>query len=173
MGTARFYSRFGDETDPASNAPAATAAEASGASAPSNGHQLRRNIRGFDASTDEAVFIAYVLPPNYVSGGTLVFRWSANATSGNVIWKTGYALSTNGTTDFDGLAIGTVTPASAQAASATAGVEVSKSITLGITGAVAGQTLWVYLGRDADNASDTMTGDAELCEPWYLEVNTT
>lgn len=164
---------FGDETDPASNPPAAVASEASGASAPTNGQQLRRRFRGFDSATDEGIFLTFILPPNYVSGGTLVFRHSSNATSGNIIWKTGYALATLGTTDFDGVAIGTVTAASAAATSGTAGVETAKSIDLGVTGATAGQVLYVYLGRDADNAADTVNAnDAELAEPWYLEVTT-
>lgn len=169
MATARIFQWFGDESDPASNAPAAVASEASGAAAPSNGHQLRRRIRGFDSATDEAIFLVFLLPSNYSSGGTLTFRFSSNATSGNVIWKTAYALSTLGTTDFDGIAFGTVTASAAQATPGTAGVEKSVSIDLGVSGAVAGQVLYVYLGRDADNASDTVNAnDAELCEPWLL-----
>jgi hypothetical protein len=171
MPTAKIYQWFGDESDPASNAPAAVASEASGAAAPSNGHQLRRRIRGFDAGTDEGTFLVFVLPTNYSSGGTLAFRYSSNATSGNVVWKTGYALATPGTTDFDGVAIGTVTAASPAAVPGTAGVEANVSIDLGVTGATAGQTLYVYLGRDADHASDTATGDAEWAEPWYLSIS--
>ena len=173
MATARIFQWFGDESDPAANAPAAVASEASGAAAPSNGHQLRRRIRAFDGATDEAIFLIYLLPSNYSSGGTLTFRFSSNATSGNVIWKTAYALSTPGTTDFDGLAFGTVTAASAVATSGTAGVETTKAIDLGVTGATAGQILYVYLGRDADNASDTVDAtDVELCEPWLLTFTT-
>ncbi len=175
-GTARVYFRWGDEIDPATNAPdtAATGTEASGAAAPTNGQQLRRKFRGFDSATDEGTFFVHVLPSNYVSGGSLTFDWSSNATSGNVIWKTGYALSTQGTTDFDGLAIGTVTAASAQACSATAGVEVTKTIDLGVTGATAGQKIYIYLGRDADNASDTVNAnDAELAQPILFTYTTT
>lgn len=172
MATARIFVFFGDETDPATNAPAAVASEASGAAAPTNGQQLRRRFRGFDSATDEGIFLTFLLPSNYSSGGTLTFRHSSNATSGNIIWKTGYALSTPGTTDFDGVAIGTVTAAAASATNATAGVETSVSIDLGVTGATAGQILYVYLGRDADNASDTVNAnDAELCEPLLLTFN--
>lgn len=173
MGTARIFQWFGDESDPASNAPAAVASEASGASAPTNGQQLRRRIRGFDSATDEGVFLIYTLPANYSSGGTLSFRYSSNATTGNVIWKTGWALATPGTTDFDGVAIGTVTAATANAVPGTAGVEKTVSIDLGVTGATVGDVLYVYLGRDADNASDTVNAnDAELCEPWLLTFTT-
>lgn len=173
MATARIFVWYGDETDPATNAPAAVASEASGAAAPTNGQQLRRRHRAFDSTTDEGIFLIFTLPSNYSSGGTLSFRWTTNATSGNVIWKTGYALSTVGTTDFDGLAIGTVTAAAASAANATAGVETAVSIDLGVTGAVAGNILYVYLGRDADNASDTVNAnDAELAEPILLTFTT-
>lgn len=169
MATARIYGWFGDETDPASNAPAAVASEASGAAAPANGQQLRRRIRGFDSATDEGIFLIFSLPSNYASGGTLSFRYSSNATSGNVVWKTAFALSTPGTTDFDGVAFGTVTAAAANATPATAGVAKTVSIDLGVTGAAVGDTLYVYLGRDADNAADTVNSDdAELCEPWFL-----
>jgi hypothetical protein len=171
MAIARHYQCFGDETDPASNAPAAAASEASGAAAPSNGQQLRRRFRGFDASTDEGIFLTFLLPSNYASGGTLTFRYSATATSGNVVWKTGWALSTPGTTDFDGVAIGTVTAAAANAVPGTSGVEKTVAIDLGVTGAAVGDVLYVYLARDADHASDTATGDAELCEPWFLSHN--
>lgn len=173
-GTARIYQWFGDETDPASNAPALVASEASGAAAPTNGHQLRRRYRGFDSTTDEAIFLTFVFPSNYVSGGTLTFRYSTNATSGDVVWKHAYALTTPGTTDFDGVAFGTVTAAAADTVPGTAGVEKTVTLDLGITGAQAGQVLYVYLGRDADAAGDTMTGnDAELCEPWLLTFTTT
>lgn len=175
-GTARILQWAGDEQFPATNAAGGGAwtTEASGAAAPTNGQQLRRRYLPFDPTTDEGVFFVYLIPSNYVSGGSLTFRWSSNATTGNVIWKTAYALSTPGTTDFDGVAFGTVTAASAQATSATAGIEVSKTIDLGISGATAGQVLYVYLGRDADNASDTMdANDAEFCEPWMLAFTTT
>jgi hypothetical protein len=172
MGSARHYGHFGDEVDPASNAPAAVVSEASGAAAPSNGQQLRRRFRGFDQTTDEGIFLTFVLPSNYSSGGTLTFRYSTSVTSGNVVWKTGYALSTPGTTDFDGVAIGTITPATASAVPASAGIEKSVSIDLGMTGATVGQVLYVYLGRDADHASDTAAADAELCEPWILTHTT-
>jgi hypothetical protein len=115
------------------------------------------------------VFFTFLLPSNYASGGTLTFRYSTDATSGNVVWKTGFAVSTPGTTDFDGVAIGTVTAVAADAVPSTAGVEKSVAVDLGVTGATAGSVLYVYLGRDADNASDTVnSNDVELCEPWIL-----
>lgn len=174
MGTARVLQWFGDETDPASNAAVAVASEASGGAAPTNGQQLRRRIRTYDGATDQGLFFTVLLPSNYVSGGALTIRWSSNATSGNVVWKTAYALSTPGTTDFDAVVFGTVSTASAQATSGTAGVETSKTIDLGVSGAVAGQVLYIYLGRDADSATDTMSANtAELCEPWLISFTTT
>lgn len=174
MASARIYQWAGDEQFPATNAAGGGTwtTEASGAAAPTNGQQLRRRFLPYDPTTDEGAFFIYTLPSNYSSGGTLSFRWSSNATSGNVIWKTAYALETVGTTDFDGVAFGTVTAAAASAANATAGVATSVSIDLGVTGATAGQVLYIYLGRDADNASDTVNAnDAEFLEPWLLTFN--
>lgn len=174
MGTARIYQWAGDELFPASNAPGAGAwtTEASGASAPTNGQQLRRRFLPFDADTDEGVFFRFVLPSNYASGGTLTFRYSSNATSGAVVWKSAYALLVPGTTDFDGLAFGTVTAAAANTVPGTAGVEKSVSIDLGVSGATAGDVLFVYLGRDADDAGDTAASDAEFAEGWLLTFAT-
>jgi hypothetical protein len=176
MATARILQWFGDETDPAANAPAtaSTGTEASGAAAPSNGSQLRRRFRGFDPTTDETLHLWFKLPANYVSGGTLVFNYSTNATTGNVIWKTAWCLLVSGTTDFDGAAFGTVTAQSANATPGTAGVTKEVSLDLAVTGAAPGDLLAVMLGRDADNGSDTVNGsDAELCEPWMLTFTVT
>lgn len=174
MGTAKFYLWPGDEFFPSTNAAGggAWSTENSGASAPTNGQILPRKFLPFDASTDEGVFWLFRLPANYASGGTLTFDWSSNATTGNVVWKSAYVLSTPGTTDFDGLALGTVTAGSASATHGTAGVEKTQTIDLGVTGATVGQKLYVYLGRDADNASDTMSGDAELSVGFFLSIET-
>src|SRR5512139_3310162 len=113
MPTARIFQSFGDETDPAANAPAAVASTASSTAAPSNGHQLRFRSRDFDQTTDEALFFYFQLPSNYSSGGTLGFNWLTTLTSGNVVWKSAYVLvhpSAEGTpTDLDAGVTGTVT----------------------------------------------------------------
>lgn len=169
MATARILLWYGNETDPATNAPAAVASTASSASAPTNGQQLRFRSRDFDAGTDEGLFFYFALPSNYSSGGTLNLNWLTTVTSGNCVWKTGFVVvhpSSEGTpTDLDAAAIGTVTAATAAAAPGTAGYVKQTSIDLGVTGGHASDLLVVYLGRDADNASDTIAADVKLLEP--------
>lgn len=176
MATGRLLLFFGDETDPASNAPAAVASTASSASAPSNGQQLRFRSRDFDQSTDEGIFWYIALPSNYSSGGTLNLNWLTTVTSGNCVWKTGFVVihpSSEGTpTDLDAAAIGTITAATAAAAPGTAGYVKQTSIDLGVTGAHAGDLLVVYLGRDADNGSDTVAADVKLLEPTSITFTT-
>lgn len=169
MSTGRIFQWFGEETDPSTNPAVALANEASGASAPTNGSILRRRIRTFDQATDQTAHLWFPLPANYISGGTLNFEYTTNATTGNVIFKTAYALMVPGTTDFDTLAFGTVTSAAANAVPASAGVAKAVSIDLGVTGAVANSLLAVMFGRDADNAADTVNSNTvEWMEPWYL-----
>lgn len=171
MGTARIIQWPGDEAD-TSAPPAAWATDTSGGSPPTNGLAVPQRFRGFDAGSDEAISLVYLLPSNYASGGTLSFRFaSAAATSGNCIWKHAYALERPGTTDWDTIVYGTVST-STVATSGTAGVAVSVSLTLGVSGAAAGDILHVFLGRDADNVSDTLAGDAEFRAPWLLTFST-
>ncbi len=176
MATGRLLLWFGDETDPASNAPAAVASTASSASAPTNGQQLRFRSRDFDQSTDEGLFWYVALPSNYSSGGTVNLNWLTTVTSGNVVWKTGFVVvhpaSEGSPTDLDAAAIGTVTAASAAAAPGTAGQVKQTSIDVGVTGAHAGDLLVVYVGRDADNASDTVAADVKLLEPTSITFTT-
>lgn len=160
MGTGRHLFHPGDEVD-TSAPPAAWATDTSGGSPPTNGLAVPVRFRGFDAASDEAIGYTFTLPSNYSSGGTVAFRFSsAAATSGNCVWKHAYALETVGTTDWDGIVYGAVST-STVATSGTAGVAVAVSLTLGVTGAAAGNILHIFLGRDADNAADTLAGDAE------------
>lgn len=177
MTTARIYQAFGQESDPAANAPAAVASTASSGSAPTNGSQLRFRSRDFDASTDETIHLAFWLPSNYLSGGTLDISWLTTVTTGNVVWKTASVLvhpaSEASPTDLDAAVFGTVTAQTAAAVPATAGQVTQSSFSLGITGGHAGDLLRVMLGRDADNTSDTAAADLKLLEPWFLEINVT
>lgn len=176
MPTGVVYQWFGDETDPAANAPATVAATASSGSAPANGQQLRFRSRDFDASTDEGVFFHATLPTSYSSGGTLNISWLTTATANDVVWKTAWVVvhpsSEASPTDFDAAVFGTVTAASAVTVPGTAGYVKQQSITLGVTGAHAGDHLVVYLGRDADNVADTCTADVKLLEPWSISFAT-
>lgn len=170
MASARIFTWPGDETD-TSAPPAAWATDTSGGSPPTNGLAVAQRFRGFDAASDEAIALTYQLPSNYSSGGTLSFRFSsAAATSGNCVWKYAYALERPGTTDQDTIVYGTVST-STVATNGTAGVAANVSLDLGVSGAAVGDILHVFLGRDADNAADTLAGDAELRAPLLLTFN--
>jgi hypothetical protein len=171
MATGRIIQWPGDETD-TSAPPAAWATDTSGGAAPTNGVAVPQRFRGFDAATDESIALTYYLPTNYSSGGALLFRFaSAAATSGNCVWKYAYAIERPGTTDQDTIVYGTVST-STVATNGTAGVAANVSLTLGVSGAVAGDILHVFLGRDADNAADTLAGDAEFRAPWIFTYTT-
>lgn len=176
MSSARIYQSFGSESDPATNAPAAVATTASSGSAPTNGSQLRYRSRDFDQSTDETIHLAFWLPSNYASGGTLNVDWLTTVTSGAVVWKTAWVLvhptSEGSPTTLTTTSFGTVTAASAATVPGTAGQVKTSALDLGVTGAHAGDLLRVMFGRDADNASDTAAADVKLLEPWFLTVNT-
>lgn len=117
----------------------------------------------FDASTDEVVMWSRMCPPNWGSGFTVRGKWkAATATSGNVMWKAGLAVLTDGSTDDDAVAFIAVDLSSASAAPSTQGQLKEFTITVTTTGLAANKQYRLFLGRDADNASDTMTGDAIL-----------
>lgn len=177
MATGRIYQHFGDETDPATNAPAAVASTASSTAAVTNGPQLRFRSRDFDATTDESIMLYFQLPSNYLSGGALNIEWISTNTSNAVVWKTAWVLihpsSEGSPTDLDAAVFGTVTSASAATVPSTAGQVKQTSIDLGVTGAHANDLLVVMLGRDANHGSDTNTVDAKLLEPWLLTFTVT
>lgn len=176
MGSARIVGWFGNEVSAATNPPASVATTSSSTVAPSNGHKLVFRSRDFDQDTDEAIFIYFALPTNYSDGGTLNFQWLTTVTTGNVIWKTAYVVvhpsSESSPTDLDAAVTGTVTAQTAVAVPGTAGQVKQSAFDLGVTGAHAGDLLVVYLGRDADNASDNAAADVKLLEPWSLSFTT-
>ena len=116
----------------------------------------------YDDTTSESGVFVGVLPEAASLGSGLIVRlwWMAKtATSGNVVWgvqfeKTG---TDNDADSFDTAATGT------SAANGTSGIETLASITITtIDSLAAGDRFRLKIYRDAANASDTMTGDAEL-----------
>jgi hypothetical protein len=117
-------------------------------------------VLDFDAGTDESAQGAFKLPSDWSGAIDFDGVWFAAATSGNVIW----ALQTVCVADAE-----TGDPAFNTAQTAT---DAAKGTTLQwndfsiasvtTTGCAAGETLMFKFFRDADNGSDTMTGDARL-----------
>lgn len=126
-----------------------------------------RAILDFDATTDESAVFSAVLPFEYAGSGVRVYLyWSAStATSGDVVWNAAIER-----TDLSVLDIDADSFAAAQAATTTApstsGMVVRTTINISngaqMDSLAAGELFRLKITRDADNASDNMTGDAEL-----------
>lgn len=153
-----------DDSDSSNRGPAPRREVSSGA-APANAPKLVQFMWAFDASTDEAIMWGFLLPADYVSGGTLRLKYKmASATSGNVVWKAAIAGCVDSSTDDDAAAFNAVTTASVSAVPGTQGQVKEVTIALGtLTNVAASRKVVVLLGRDANNASDTASGDAYLC----------
>lgn len=120
----------------------------------------------FDAATDEAVFFDF-RAINYGSGNlTVDLDWYADtATSGNIVWGAQLAAITP---DTDSQDVETDSLATANTVTdshiGTVGQRLHRaSITVSNLDSLAsGDDVRLRIYRDADNASDTMTGDAIL-----------
>lgn len=119
----------------------------------------------FDASTDEMLFWSLRMPDDYASAPVLKVQYKmASATSGNLILDAYVMAVTDGdATDVDANDFATVNTSATTAVPGTAGHLDEISITLTNADSVAaGDFVVVRLGRDADNGSDTATGDCEV-----------
>ena len=122
-------------------------------------------VLDFDDSTDEHAVFEFVMPRNYAAttGVTVSIFWAAtSATSGDVVWNSAFERM-NTDTDSDSYATAN---AVTDTTNGTAGIIETATIAHtdgaqidSIAVAEAGR---LKISRDANNASDTMTGDAEL-----------
>lgn len=114
----------------------------------------------FDPTTDEHWMWGVQVPGDYASGGTLKLRFGSDATTGNVVWKAGVALADiTANTDTDSFVFIAGDVSSATAVHATSGALVAVDITLTVTSVAAGDGIVIFIGRDADNASDTVNSN--------------
>ena len=119
-------------------------------------------ILDFDDATDESAIFLGIIPEaaSLASGLKIRIIWTAaTATSGNCVWDASLeGLTTDIDTDsFDTAASVTATT------NAISGVPNYTEITLTtIDSITAGDGFRLKINRDANNGSDTMTGDAEL-----------
>lgn len=131
-----------------------------------------RPVLDFDAATDEARYWHFVMPPFY-SGGSVAVKIhmrATSATSNDAYFQSAFEKMT-------GLDIDSDSFDSAQSghgtANATSGIDTIITIThtsSQIDGMVAGDEGRLSINRDADNASDNMTGDAEITLVELYEV---
>lgn len=128
------------------------------------GFRNSRPVAAFDAATDTATVFSSALPRYYSGNGlTVSIYWAgATATSGNVVWDASFERVPTLDIDADSFA----TAVSAQGtANATSGILTVTEIAFTnsqIDGLAAGEAFRLKINRDANNASDTMTGDAQL-----------
>lgn len=122
-------------------------------------------VLAFDATADEAAMFHCPYAPTYASGNiTAKARFKMDsAASGNVVIGAAVCARTPGdSVDVDADAFATEAT-DTQAVPGTAGYEFECEMTVTATDSIAtGDELYVRIRRDADNASDTATGDAHL-----------
>jgi hypothetical protein len=130
------------------------------ASITSNTGKIQIPRLGFDFGTDEVWSWVFMLPQGYSSGGTLYLTWNAVATTGDVIWKAATKIYTASTDLAAAFNAADLFSASTVAGTSLRFVSTSKALTM--TDAAGGLFMALLIGRDANNASDTMSGDAFL-----------
>jgi len=124
-------------------------------------------VYDFDAAADEFVDFRGIIPQNYAGGGfTLRIWWGAtSATSGNTIWNAAFRAIEDDAEDID--AAHTYDFNAVTDAAPSLSGEYTAAVITFTDGADAdntgvGDPFILRIARDANNASDTMTGDAEL-----------
>lgn len=123
-------------------------------------------VLDFEANLDNIAVFTGVIPQNYAEGDIKVHLHFAmsSATSGNVVWMVAFERIGDQIQDIDSDGFA-VAKSSTIAVPGTSGhvkdgqIDVSSS---NLDGIQAGETFRLKVTRDADNASDTAGGDAEL-----------
>ena len=120
-------------------------------------------ILGYDGagSTIEYAWWTFIMPADYVSGGTLDISWYANSTSGTVNWNARVGAVTAGDADTP------IEHACAAEANVTDNVNATEAnrlvlstISLTMDSAAAGDVMFLVIYRDPND--DTCTADANL-----------
>jgi hypothetical protein len=123
----------------------------------------RRPVLAFDAATDETVYWTGIAPQGLTGTVTVVITYMmASATSNNIIMQAALeAVSDGDATDLDaGTSFDTANSSSAVTVPGTAGYIDQVSVTLTNADSIAaGDYFRLSINRDADNGSDTATGD--------------
>ena len=125
-------------------------------------------VLDFDDSTDEFAVFSLVLPSNYTGGGLTIYpRFSmTSATSGNVVASIEVERIGDGQLDIDGNSFSAANTATIAVPATSGNVEASSAITFtdgtDMASIAAGEQFRLRFSRDANNGSDTATGDLEL-----------
>lgn len=125
----------------------------------------RRPVLAFDAATDETAYWTGIAPQGTTGTITVVITYAmASATSGNIYWQAALeAISDGDATDTDAATSFDTANSGNGAVPGTAGYIDQISITMTNADSIAAADYFrLSVNRDADNASDTATGDAYL-----------
>ncbi len=147
------------------NNPAALSYEVSTGTQTTNTPKVTQIKLLFDGATDEHWIFGFLMPSDYLSGGTLRGKVKfTTATSGTAIMKAGQKSSTDSSTDDDASVYVAADVSSSITAPGTQGQTIGFTITLTTTDMAASRKINIFIGRDPDNASDTITTDLELLD---------
>lgn len=124
-------------------------------------------VADFNDSTDESLEFYGFMPSHYDAGGvTVTIHWMAtSATSGDVVWNAAFKSFTDDADDIDTNAYAAVNAATCTTASASGEVDycdITFTDGADMDSVAASEFFQLQINRDANNGSDTMTGDAEL-----------
>jgi hypothetical protein len=125
----------------------------------------RRPVLAFDASTDETAYWTGIAPQGITGTITVVVTYAmASATTGNIYWQAQLeAITAADATDTDAATSFDTANSGNGAVPGTAGYIAQISITMTNADSIAAADYFrLSVNRDADNASDTATGDAYL-----------
>ena len=127
----------------------------------------------FDGATDEHWLFSFLLPGNYASGGTLRGKVKfTSAITGTAIMKGGQVSTVDSSTDDDALTFAAADLSASISAPGTQGQTVEFTVTLTATNMAVNRKVVLFIGRDPDNASDTITTDLELMNLTFEYVTT-
>jgi hypothetical protein len=129
-----------------------------------NGSSFPVTGLAFDAASDEVAYWTFYAAA-YGSGNVTVrvFWYADTASSGDVVWEAQLAAITanTDTQDVETKALATANTATDTHLGTTGQRLHSIDITMSnLDSLAAGDSVWLRLARDANNAADTMTGDA-------------
>lgn len=132
-------------------------------------------IANYDASTDESLYFGAFLPEHYDGNGvTVTVGWTTSTgNSGNVLWAVDFRrMEDNSATNNLAGSWNTVTSTAGGAPSA-AGRVVYEDLSVTdakLDGTQNGEYFQMRMRRDANNAADTMSGDAQLVSVNLVET---
>lgn len=132
-------------------------------------------VLDFDDAVDESVEFAGFMPRHYGGGGiTVTIGWMATAAIINdCIWDISFKSISDDADDLDSkafAAVNSVTDVAPSASGEVAYAEVTFTDGADMDSIAAGEYFRLKISRDANNASDTLVGDAELV---FIEIKET